>query len=129
MKVRAMTIDDITALKASAAASGFPYPELSSPLIEAVSVVTNDEGEIIVACAAHRMVELYLYGGEVESDPSDKKRAIDLLHIDLARKLRAAGYAECSVFIPPQIVVKFAQRLIKTWGWARHEWTHLTKSF
>lgn len=121
MKSRPLRPSDIPILKSIADKSGFPYPDLSHPHIEAVEVVTDDEGEIIGACAAKRLVELYLFIIQDHS-PAVKMDAIKLLHRSMATSLRAILYNEANVSIPPPLEKQFGRRLERTFGWAKSRW-------
>lgn len=127
MTSRPLRESDIPILQDIAVKSGFPYPNLDHPHIEAVEVATDSEGHIIMACAAKRLVELYLY---VDQDRSSavKMSAIRQLHQGMAEKLRAKGYDSAEIFIPPAIEKSFGRRLIRSFQWVRN-WPSFCKRF
>lgn len=124
MIIRDLTPDDIPALRALAEASGYPYPDLTGPHIETVQVVTDSDGNIIMACAAKRLVELYLYVNPALS-ASVKIQCLQLLHKGVAASLRDNGYNSVEAFLPAEIAAKFGRRLERTFGWFKNwkSWT------
>lgn len=124
MIIRPLRASDIPILQDLAARSGFPYPELNHPHIEAVLVVVDSGDKPIIACAAKRLIELYLYVDGDRSAPV-KLAALNLMHRSMAQTLRDKLYSSCDVFIPPQIAEKFGKRLERTWRWAKNwqSWT------
>lgn len=121
MKVSSFTAEDIPALTEIGANTGYPYPDLlTDSHIAALSVVRDDNGEIIMACAAKTMIEHYLYVGI--GSTITKMRALELLHKHLAEELRQQGYSESSAYLPPSVAGKFARRLHKSFGWIRNPW-------
>lgn len=121
MTIRPLLPSDIPILGARASASGFPYPDLSG--IEACLVVLDADGHIITACAAKKLVELYLY--PMEGTPTVKLRALEALHLEMSTLLKANGYNYVEAFIPKEIAERFAKRLERTFGWIRNwpSWT------
>jgi len=125
MRCRALQQSDIPALRAMAEASGYPYPEISDfstrkeGTIEAVLVVADDQDQPVMACAAQRIVELYLFVGD-GGTPALKLHALRLLHDSMAAALRAKGYQDANAFLPPSIAAKFGRRLERTFGWVRN---------
>lgn len=121
MKVRSLQADDIPALSAIGSATGYPYPDLlTDPHIAALSVVTDDDGMIIMACAAKTMIEHYLYVGS--GSTMTKMRALELLHQHLGAALRELKYTESSAYLPPEMSSKFSRRLHKSFGWLKNPW-------
>lgn len=120
MKVRPLRASDIPVLKAMYERAGFDYewPDLTSREFEAIEVVVNERDEPLMAAAAKRTVELYLFAGEMEH-PAAKLHAIRLLHVALADALKAKGYSEANAFLPPQIEKSFGRRLMRTFGWLK----------
>lgn len=128
MIVRRLKPSDIPALEAMAAASGFPYPDLRGPLIEAVMVVADAETDRpLMAFAAKRILEGYLYAGEFKR-PLAKLHAINLLHQAMPEVLRAKGYDEINAFLPLRICARFKQRLVKLFRWSEN-WPSLARRF
>lgn len=124
MRTRELREADIPLLRAMAEASGFPYPDLSATRLEAVVVIADDSDQPVMACAAERLVQLYLWCGDFER-PHAKVYALRLLHEAMAEKLRQKGYASAEAFIPPSLYRKFRKRLVKLFGW-RENWPSLT---
>ncbi len=125
MRVRGLIPADIPILKAMAEASGYPYPDLSAGRLESVLVVVDDDDRPVMAAAAERLVQIYLYCGEFQR-PHAKLFAVRLLHEAMANALKRKGYDSAEAFIPPTLAEKFARRLEKTFGWVRNwpSWTH-----
>lgn len=126
MYARPLRADDIPILDAMAQASGFPYPALTDPLLESVVVIADADDKPIAACAAKRLVELYLYSGN--SPAPVRMQAVVRLHEAMTQALREKGYNSSEIFLPPQIAQKFGRRLERTWGWVRN-WPSWTKRF
>lgn len=116
MTVRALKPSDLPHLQAMAAASGFPYVEPSHA--EAVLVISDSQDHPIMACAAKRLVELYLWVGE--ATPATKLAALRMMHRAMAEELRKLGYSQAECFLPPSIAERFGRRLERSWGWARN---------
>lgn len=134
MTVRPLKSSDVPILQEMARKSGFPYPDFSSdqlgpartcPNVEAVVVVADDDDRPIMACAAKKLVELYLWCGEFER-PHAKVFALRMLHEEMAKILKAKGYSSAEAFLPPTLAQRFARRLGKTFGWRPNwpSWTH-----
>lgn len=128
MRIRKLQDSDLPALRAMAEASGYPYPDLSNPLIEAVHVVVDDQDQPIMACAAQRIVELYLFVSPEATHPAAKLHALRLLHDSMAAGLRAKGYGEANAFLPPSLAAQFGRRLERTFGWVRN-WASWCRGF
>lgn len=109
---------DIPALEAMALASGFPYPDLADPLIEIVMVVVDEEDRPVMACAAKRIVELYLYCGEFR--PHAKLNAVRALHEAMPPVLKDFGYDEANAFIPAATPCGFKRKLTRMFGWCEN---------
>ena len=125
MRTRPLKESDIPILRAMAERSGIPYPDLAGVRLEAVVVVVDDEDQPLMACAAERLVQLYLWCGEFER-PHAAIFALRLLHEAMAKELRRRGYSSAEAFLPPSLAKRFARRLEKTFGWVRNwpSWTH-----
>lgn len=109
-------------------ASGFPYPDLSGPHIEAVRVAVDSDDQPIMAVAAKRLVEMYLYVDPAHS-PAVRIDALKAIHHDMATALREIGYTEGEIFLPPEIAGKFGRRLERTFGWVKNRWENWTLRF
>lgn len=126
MIVRAYQPSDAPALERMAQSSGYPYPDIDSPLIETVRVIEAD-GRPIAAVAARRLVELFGWF-EDSGSTAQKMAALQLLHEDVATELRKRGYASAEAFLPPAIDVSFGKRL-ERFGWHRNPFTNWAKGF
>ena len=120
MTTRQLRDSDITTLRELAVASGFPYPDLTGPL-EAVVVLADDEDQPVMAVAAKRLVELYLWCGKGMT-PHQNIAALRLLHDAMADELKTKEYDGIGVeaFLPPSVAGKFGKRLEKTFQWTRN---------
>lgn len=123
MHCRPLRESDIPILRKMAADSGFPYPDLDDPLIESVIVVVDSSDVPIMACAAKRLVELYLYVSPQR--PAIKMKALELLHQGMAQPLRDKLYTSAEAFLPENVAAKFGRRLERTFRWMRNwpSWT------
>jgi len=128
MTVRPLKLKDIPILKAMAAKAGFPYPELGTASnLEAVRVLADDDDRPIMAAAVERILQVYLWCGDLEN-PLAKVHAVRLLQEDLMCVMKQRGYNSCEAFIPPALAERFGRRLEKTFGWVRN-WQSWSRSF
>ena len=127
MTIREYRPEDASALDHMAKASGFPYESPESPLVEKCLVVVDDEGNVIAATAAKRILELYFWKGEGLS-PAASKSVISSLHQAMSVKLRDLGYNSVNVFLAPSICERFGRRLERSYGWVRN-WNSWAKGF
>ena len=118
MTIRPLRQSDLPLLAEIGKAHGFPYEDPTSANIEACLAVVDENGHLLMACAAERIVQLYLWSTEFE--PAAKLHAIRLLHKEMAIALRARGYNEADAFLPPTIAKRFGRRLERTFGWVRN---------
>jgi len=109
-----------------ASASGYPYPDLTEPL-EAVLVLADDEDQPVMAVAAKKLVELYLWCSKGMS-PHENIAALRLLHDEMAEELKKKAYNSVEAFLPPSVSKQFGKRLEKTFGWVRN-WPSWTRRF
>lgn len=127
MKSRPLRPEDVPILEQQARESGYPYPDLSDRLIEAVEVITDDEDKPIAACIGKRLVELYLL-----FDPASKAalriEALNILHESMAKRLKALGYDCAETFLPPNVERRFWRTLRDRWGWYRN-WNSFGRRF
>ena len=124
MYVRALLDSDIPKLKALE--NGFPYCDPKSSLVECFLVVADEKDEPVAACAAERILQLYLWVADVH--PAAKIAAIRHLHSEMASELKEKGYQSVECFLPPSIYQRVSRRLIKTFGW-QENWRSLCKHF
>lgn len=124
MKVRSLKPSDIPALHAMQKV--FPYPDLDAAFVESIRVVVDDDDKPLMAVAAKRLVELYLWCGAIKR-PHAQMYALRLLHEDMASQLRAKGYTSVEAFLPPPVAKRFAKRLQRSFGWRPNEWPSLTR--
>jgi len=116
MQVRNLQNSDIPILLDMHIKSGLEYefPDLRSAHMEAVKVVVDESGTPLMAAAAERILQAYLFCGEFEH-PAAKLAAVRMLHGAMAPDLKAKGYSSLEAFIPP-ILARFTRRL-KAFGW------------
>lgn len=122
MRTRPMEERDIPAIEAIHANAGykFPLPDLRGPTIECCDVVVDDFDTPIMAAAAKRGLELYLFcasGGSIH--PQVKMECIRLLHESLRDTIIAKGYSEGYACVPPEIDRSWGRKLRKMFGWDR----------
>lgn len=127
MTVRPYQKTDQPILDLLARSAGHPYPDPSRPEIEVALVVLDDGGNIVMACAAERIVQLYLWADPVVH-PAAKLHALRLLHRDMAPALKTKGYNSVEAYLPPKIAAQFGKRLERTFRWIRN-WPSWTKAF
>ena len=114
--MRELKESDIPILNTIAAESGFEYPSLPGATMEAVFVVVDDQDRPLMACAAEKILQLYLWKGKLEH-PAVGLAALRLLHEGMGPKLRERGWLEANVFLPPSVAVQFGRRLQRSFGW------------
>lgn len=114
MTVRDLRSSDIPILQAMQ--GEFPYPDDPLDSLESVRVVVDDDDKPLMAVGAKRLVELYLWCGNLER-PLAKMYALRLLHEDMAKELKKLGYNAVEAFLPPPVAKRFARRLQKSFGW------------
>ena len=117
MKVRSLLAADVPILNEMATRSGFDYPS-DLAAMEAVLVVETDDGRILMACAAERICQLFLWMGE--GAPGAKLHGLRLLHTAMAEELKAKGYTEANAFLPPCVALQFGRRLERSFAWAKN---------
>ena len=127
MRVRLIKGSDLPVLRSMAEASGYPYPDLGADKLEAIRVLVDDEDRPLMAAAARRLVEVYLWCGEFER-PLAKLHALRMLHEEMAAILKQLGYCQAEAFLPPSLAKRFARRLEKSFGW-RPNWPSWTRGF
>ena len=134
MRVRELRDSDIPILREMAEKSGFPYPDFNDPHIEAFLVVADSDDIPIMACAAKRLIELYLFA-DSEASPTLLMKALGMLHDGMSETLRAKLYNSAECFVPPSIERTFGGRLMRgirsprfLWKWAKN-WHSFTIRF
>ena len=125
MRVRSLRLSDIPILQEMASASGFPYPEIPSRMLEAVLVVVDDDDQPIMACACERIVQTYLWSGKLYRLHA-QAFAIRLLTEEMRKILRRKGYNWAEAFVPPTIAGRFGRLLERKFGWVKNwpSWSH-----
>lgn len=113
---------DIPAIEAIHAAAGykFPLPDLRSEMMEGAEVVVDELDTPIMAAAAKRGVELYLFcapGGSMH--PTVKMEAVRMLHESLRDTIVSKGYTEGYACVPPEIERSWGRKLKRIFGWDR----------
>ena len=118
MNVRTLRETDLHAIRELGKSSGFPYEDPTAANIEAALVVCDENGQLLMACAAERIVQLYLWSTDFE--PAAKLHAIRLLHREMAKALKEKGYTEANAFLPPSLALQFGRRLERTFSWCKN---------
>ena len=116
MTLRPLHLSDVPILNARAQASGYPYPSPDDS--ELILVIEAADGTIITACAAKKLIELYLWPSD--ASPATLAAALNLLHREMPKVLLSLGYTSAEAFIPPEIAGKFGRRLERSWGWVKN---------
>lgn len=117
MTIRPYRASDATALQFMANQTGFPYPDLDSPMIEACLVVEDEQGDVIGAVAAERICQLYLWKNQ-DLRPAMGMSVLRHLHEQMATELRKRGYDEANCALPEKVAKSFGRRLCR-FGWTR----------
>ncbi len=127
--IRPLQPSDIPSLRQMYELGGLPYtlPDLQGPLMESVLVVTDDNDAPVAACAAERIIQLYLLFDET-LHPAAKMRYIKDLHTHLEVVLKSRGYQEANCFVPPKLEKSFGRRLMRSFNWVRN-WPSFARSF
>ena len=128
MRVRPFQPTDLAKIHEIYSRQNLPYifPDLIGPHFESILVVESDTGEFLMAAAAERILQIYLWSADFE--PGAKLHAIRMLHEAMAQDLRPKGYNEVNAFLPPSIAKPFARRLMKMFGWTQN-WLSLALRF
>lgn len=128
MRTRILRSDDIPILREFYTESEFAYnfPDLEK--LEAVVVVVDENDRPLMAAAAERLIQLYLFCPQ-DGHPAAKLHGIRLLHQAMVVKLREKGYNSAEAFLPPSIALRFGRRLERSFGWWRNAWTSWTVNF
>ncbi len=128
MTVRPLHFSDIPKIREMFDKSGLEYqfPDLLTSKMEAVLVVVDDQDRPLMACAAERILQLYLWSADFA--PAAKLHGIRLLHEAMAQELRRKGYNSVEAFIPPTMVKSFTRRLERMFQWTRN-WPSWSKGF
>lgn len=107
------------ALERMAAASGFPYVDPRSEMVESCLVVVDDSDTPVMAVAAERIVQLY---GWFDKDlpPVQKMTALRVAHWGMRLELMEKGYKSAEAFLPPSICERFGRRLMRSFGWVEN---------
>ncbi len=116
MTLRPLRPSDIHVLNARAESSGYPYPVPDDS--ELTLVIEAADGTIITACAAKKLIELYLWPSD--ASPATLAAALNLLHREMPKVLIELGYKSAEAFIPPEIAGRFGRRLERSWGWVKN---------
>ena len=119
MIIRPYRASDASTLQFMANQSGFPYPDLDSPMIEACLVVEDENGQPVAAIAAQRICELYLFK-EQHLRPALFMSILRQMHEAMAKELRGCGYRAAEAFLPPGICERFGRRLERSFGWVKN---------
>lgn len=121
MITRTAKPEDYDTLKRLHAESGldFPFPALDSPTMEALEVVVDERGEIILGAVAQRTLEIYLFSPAGQLHPVVKMEGIRLLHGAIRDTIAKKGYSEGFSFIPPQIEKSYGRHLRRWFGWEK----------
>lgn len=120
MQIRELRREDIPILEEMFRQSGFDYafPDLTGPEFEAIRVVVDEHDRPLMAVAAKRTIELYLFSGRFEH-PASGLYGIRLLHESMKSALRQKGYGDANAFLPPSLAKSFGSRLMRTFGWLK----------
>lgn len=129
MTARTLRHDDIPVLRFIHAADGFAYdfPDLTGPKIEGALAIVDEKDNVMVAIAAERILQAYLWC-DPSVLPAAKLRAIRMLHEELAPVLRSKGYNSLECFVPPQVEKSFGRRLKRSFGWVEN-WKSFARRF
>lgn len=98
----------------------FVFPDFDSPLIEAWDVLVGDDDVPVMAAAAKRSLELYLFsvpGGAMH--PTVKMEGIKMLHESMRDKIVSKGYSEATAFLPPELERTHGRHLMRKFGWLK----------
>lgn len=126
MTIRPYHPSDAPALAALGEISGFPYADPDSPLIETCLVAIDENGGIVGAVAAERLVQLYFWRSPFLSPGATKLVLLEVQKI-MATELKKKGYNSCEAFLPPQLEKRFGRRLERTLGFVRN-WASWARS-
>ena len=121
MRIRPLADKDIPVIEQIFRESGFDYelPDLDS--LVTVQVIADEDDNLIAACGAEALAQLYLWVRPGESKHACLA-AIRLLHRALGEELRQKGYHEAEVALPGPIAKRFGRFLSRRFGWTKNAW-------
>lgn len=126
MKVRQVESLDWPRLRQLFEAQGFDY-ELPSR-DEFVAGHAIDDNGIPMAILARPTVELYMLADPNWKTPQWRFEALRKLHESLRLELRAKGFRDVHVWLPPQKEKSFGRRLMRSFGWNQPLWKCFSRS-
>lgn len=95
----------------------FSLPDFGSPMVEAVEVVVDDWGDVILGGLAQRACEVTLFCPDA-FHPMVKMEAVRMLHGAIRDKISPIGYKEAFSFVQPEFH-RFGRHLEKWFGWEK----------
>jgi len=119
MTFRPFQESDTAALAHLAGLSSFPYVDPNSQMVEACMVAVDEDGKVVAAIAAERIVQLFFWRSPNLS-PAAIMGAFRGMEKNMATELKKKGYNSCEAFIPPQLEKKFGKRLERTLGFVKN---------
>lgn len=98
---------DAPVIQSLIATSTFPYPSLDDPLIELITVVTDDTDAPIGAFIAIRRIEAYIVLDDMH--PAARLAVVRTLHEDVPPLLKSKGYNAIEAYLQPQVAMAFGR--------------------
>jgi hypothetical protein len=122
VKTRACLENDWDELRRIHSAQQMPYefPDLSNPLF-LTKVVAETGGKIAAASFLRLTAEAYLLVDREYGAPTDRWRAVTLLHEVMRGEAARRGFDDVHCWLPPQIAGAFGRRL-GSLGWKKEPW-------
>jgi hypothetical protein len=122
--VRKLRESDIPLLKEIHAQSGFSYsfPDLLSDEFVDVEVRTDEHDRPVMAVAARKTVEVYLWVDNRWRTPRWRMAALVEIHEAARARLAELGFRDLHSWLPPQVAKAFGRRLSRVFGWAPSRW-------
>ena len=116
LRARPAEKQDLPVIREMAARADFPSPDLESQNIEALWVIVDEQDRVMMAVAAERIIQLFMWSREFEH-PASKLAAIRLMQ-DQGGVLKE--YRDVVAFIEPSLARRFGRRLEQSLGWVRN---------
>ena len=126
LNIRSINTADAPRIEELQGRQGFDY-ELPDVRAMIAALGLEADGALRLAVVARPTVELYFFIDGEWRNPRWRFEALREIHEAMRRELRAKGFEDAHVWIPPE-KKSFVRRLMKSFKWTRPVWTNLTRS-
>lgn len=129
MRVRDLEERDLETLKKWHRENGFdyPFPDLFAPEFERVSVVEDENGELVLTLPAKRTIEMYCLMNKSWRSPRWRLEALMLAHEEMRLALLGKGYTDVNCWLPPEVERSFGRKLTRIFKWIPSRWKSFSR--